>query len=163
MTLNRELVGDMLDLVEDLLDEKDITVPSDDREGDEDEARLYGMEYSRLLDAFEGMLDYYYPEGGMDPGAGGETDKSILGKFKIPYGGQSYGATVEGGDEKGAGGIWDLAGAFADNICVQLDGDIHFSDDLDGARLIIQEGTYNLIKYDILGELERQLSKQSEM
>lgn len=63
MTINRSLVGEMLDLVEHLLDEKDITIPSDDREGDEDEARLYGMEYAGLLDGFEGILNEQYPQG----------------------------------------------------------------------------------------------------
>lgn len=44
------------DEVENLLDEKDITIPSDDREGDPDEARLYGMEYSSLQESIEGTL-----------------------------------------------------------------------------------------------------------
>ena len=66
MTLNRKLVGDMLDLVEELLDEKDITIPSDDREGGEDEARLFGMEHAFLLDGFENILNMYYPQGAVD-------------------------------------------------------------------------------------------------
>lgn len=36
------------DLVEDLLESKNITIPNDDRLGDEDEARLYGDDYYHL-------------------------------------------------------------------------------------------------------------------
>lgn len=66
VSINRELAGDMLDLVENLLDSKNITIPSADREGGESEARLYGREYWELLDEFESMLDEQYPEGAMD-------------------------------------------------------------------------------------------------
>ncbi len=65
-TNNREIAGDMLDILEELLDDKDITVPSLDREGDETEARLYGREFWNLLDLFEDTLDVAYPHGAVD-------------------------------------------------------------------------------------------------
>lgn len=43
-------------LFEDLLDVYDITIPSEDREGEEGEARLYGKKYYDLEDAVTGML-----------------------------------------------------------------------------------------------------------
>lgn len=44
------------ELFEDLLDKFDITIPSDDREGNEEEARLCGDEYINLEDAITGLL-----------------------------------------------------------------------------------------------------------
>ena len=46
----------ILDEFEELLDRKDITVPSDDREGGADEARLYGSEYSGLEEDITAIL-----------------------------------------------------------------------------------------------------------
>jgi len=67
MTKNRELAGLILDEVEQLLDEKDITIPSDDREYiGEDAARLCGAEYSRLLDYIESLLNESYSAGAED-------------------------------------------------------------------------------------------------
>lgn len=162
MTLNRELVGDMLDMVEDLLDEKDITIPSDDREGGEDEARLFGMEHARLLDGFENLLNRYYPQGAVDNSDNQKTGNTVFDKCKIKYKRKDYDIKSDGEDEKYTGGLWDLAGTFADDICNQLDGNVHFSDDLDGAYLIIQERVYNLIKYTVLESLEKQLVKQNQ-
>jgi hypothetical protein len=86
-----------------------------------------------------------------------------LPNFKIEFNGARYDAKVRGDDEKGAGGLWDLSGAFADGICEQLDGDVYFNDDLEGAYMIIQEAAYNLIKYTLLPTVEKQINKQSEM
>lgn len=52
----REMAFSILQDVEELLDEKDITIPSSDREGREEEARIYGTEYYLLEDAITGIL-----------------------------------------------------------------------------------------------------------
>ena len=44
----REYSVDICELFEDLLEENDITIPDDEREGEPDEARLYGTTYSDL-------------------------------------------------------------------------------------------------------------------
>ena len=44
----REYSVAICDLFEELLDWHDITIPDEDREGDNNEARLYGMTYARL-------------------------------------------------------------------------------------------------------------------
>ena len=44
----REYSVDICELFEDLLEENDITIPDDEREGESDEARLYGKTYSCL-------------------------------------------------------------------------------------------------------------------
>ena len=46
----REYSVEIVELFEDLLDKHDITIPDEDRTGDEGEARLYGMTYSNLED-----------------------------------------------------------------------------------------------------------------
>ncbi len=46
----------ILDEFEDLLTRKNITVPSDERDGGVDEARLYGSEYSGLEEAITTIL-----------------------------------------------------------------------------------------------------------
>lgn len=48
--------ADVCELFENLLDKFDITIPSDDREGNEEEARIYGDVYVDLEDAVTGML-----------------------------------------------------------------------------------------------------------
>lgn len=50
------------DEFEDLLDEKNITIPSSDREGVPGEARLYGEENSRLVEAIVELLVRYAGE-----------------------------------------------------------------------------------------------------
>jgi hypothetical protein len=58
--MNREqaqgLAFQILQDVEELLDEKDITIPCSDRQGDPEEARLYGSEYYLLEDAVTDIL-----------------------------------------------------------------------------------------------------------
>lgn len=44
----REYSTAICDLFEELLEQHDITIPDEDREGNEDEARLYGMTYAHL-------------------------------------------------------------------------------------------------------------------
>jgi hypothetical protein len=46
----REYSVEIVELFEDLLEKHDITIPDEDRTGDEGEARLYGMTYSDLED-----------------------------------------------------------------------------------------------------------------
>lgn len=52
----RKLAISCIEEFEDLLDRKDITIPSDDREGNEEEARLYGCEYYQVEDAVTEIL-----------------------------------------------------------------------------------------------------------
>ena len=52
----RRIAIEVLDEFEELLDEKGILIPSDDREGREEEACLYGTEYYRLEDTITDML-----------------------------------------------------------------------------------------------------------
>jgi len=52
----RQTAIHILDEFEELLDEKGVTVPSSDREGREEEARLYGSEYYSLEDAITAIL-----------------------------------------------------------------------------------------------------------
>lgn len=46
----RHYAANAVDVLEDVLDEYDIDVPSDDREGEEGEAHIYGCEYSEYED-----------------------------------------------------------------------------------------------------------------
>lgn len=52
----RELSATILGFVENLLEEKDITIPSDDRMGSDEEARLFGEEYYNLEDKITAYL-----------------------------------------------------------------------------------------------------------
>ena len=60
--LEQEYAWSILDLFEDLLDEKGIDIPSDSREGNESEARLYGEEYFELEDKVVGLLKSFRVE-----------------------------------------------------------------------------------------------------
>lgn len=51
----------ILDSFENLLEEKDITIPSDDREGEESEARLFGSEYYNLEDEIINIISDHKP------------------------------------------------------------------------------------------------------
>lgn len=46
----RKYSAEICDIFEDLLEKYDITVPDEDREGDESEARLFGMNYAKIED-----------------------------------------------------------------------------------------------------------------
>lgn len=52
----RPYAVEICDLFENLLDEYGIDIPSDDREGDENEAHLYGENYYNLEDAIYEIL-----------------------------------------------------------------------------------------------------------
>ena len=52
----------ILDIFEGMLDEKGIVIPDEDREGDEDEACLYGSTYYELEDAITELLCDYIDE-----------------------------------------------------------------------------------------------------
>jgi len=60
----------VLDEFEDLLDEENVTIPSSDREGREEEARLYGSEYYSLEDAITAILVEETTGRGIDDGPG---------------------------------------------------------------------------------------------
>ena len=57
--IRKEYSHAMLDLFENLLDEKEIDIPSDDREGDESEARLYGSEYYDMESKVNNLLEKF--------------------------------------------------------------------------------------------------------
>ena len=46
---SHNIAANFLDIVENVLDEYDITIPDREREGNPDEARLYGEIYDRML------------------------------------------------------------------------------------------------------------------
>ena len=56
MTTVDVVVHGILNLVEDMLEEKGITIPDEDREGNDDEARLYGMTYWNLHEDIVDLL-----------------------------------------------------------------------------------------------------------
>ena len=51
----------ILDIVEEMLENKGISIPDEERTGDESEACLYGMTYAELENAIEELLSRYYP------------------------------------------------------------------------------------------------------
>lgn len=52
----------ILDMFEDMLDEKGIMIPDEDRTGEEGEACLYGMTYANLEDQIYELLCEYVDE-----------------------------------------------------------------------------------------------------
>ena len=56
MDQRRILAIRILELFEDVLEEKNITIPDEDRTGSDEEARLYGMTYANLEDAIVEVL-----------------------------------------------------------------------------------------------------------
>ena len=52
----RKTALDICELFEDLLDTHNIDIPDEDREGDENEARIYGMTYAELEDNVRDIL-----------------------------------------------------------------------------------------------------------
>ena len=56
MIYTHNVATDIVEVFEDLLDKNNITIPDEDRTGDEGEARLYGMTYSNVIDAVEEIL-----------------------------------------------------------------------------------------------------------
>lgn len=51
----------ILDIFEEMLENKGISIPDEERTGDESEACLYGMTYAELENAIEELLSRYYP------------------------------------------------------------------------------------------------------
>lgn len=51
-----ETAIEIISLFEDLLEANNLTIPDRDREGNEEEARIYGMNYYRLEDEITGIL-----------------------------------------------------------------------------------------------------------
>ena len=62
MGTTREIAIQILDLFEDLLADNGIYIPDDDREGDEDEACIYGTTYYDLEDDICDILQKYINE-----------------------------------------------------------------------------------------------------
>jgi hypothetical protein len=60
--LTRGMAIDILNMFEEMLEAKRITIPDDDRAGDEDEARLYGATYAKLEDEITYYLDVFIKE-----------------------------------------------------------------------------------------------------
>ena len=56
LSLEREYAIGIMNIFENLLDEKDIDIPSEDRNGDEGEARIFGTEYADLEDKITELL-----------------------------------------------------------------------------------------------------------
>ena len=52
----QEVATDIINAFEDLLDEHDISIPDEDRTGDEGEARIYGITFAELLGKVECMV-----------------------------------------------------------------------------------------------------------
>lgn len=56
MTKERKIAIMILDIFEDMLEEKGIMIPDEDRTGDDGEACLYGMTYANLEDEIYSLL-----------------------------------------------------------------------------------------------------------
>ena len=52
----KEVAREIVDVFENTLEEKDITIPDEDRCGDEGEARIYGMTYDNILNSVENII-----------------------------------------------------------------------------------------------------------
>ena len=51
----------ILDIFEDMLENKGVSIPDEDRTGDKSEACLYGMTYAELENEIAELLGRYYP------------------------------------------------------------------------------------------------------
>lgn len=51
----------ILDIIEEMLENKGIMIPDEDRTGNESEVCLYGRTYADLENAIEELLGRYYP------------------------------------------------------------------------------------------------------
>lgn len=54
--IKRTIAIKVLDVIEEMLEEKNITIPDEDREGENEEARLYGSTYYALEDKIVDIL-----------------------------------------------------------------------------------------------------------
>lgn len=62
MTKERKIAIMILDIFEDMIEEKGIMIPDEDRTGDEGEACLYGITYANLEDEIYSLLCEYIDE-----------------------------------------------------------------------------------------------------
>jgi len=60
MDIVRKLAIGVIDIFEELLDKKGIKIPSEDRDGNEEEACIYGEEYCNLEDTIVEFLNKEY-------------------------------------------------------------------------------------------------------
>lgn len=60
--LEHKYATEILDCFEDLLDQKGIDIPSEDRNGEDGEARIYGTEYFELEDMIVELLKEFKEE-----------------------------------------------------------------------------------------------------
>jgi hypothetical protein len=74
----RQIAAEIIDEFEDLLEEKDITIPSRDREGEQGEARIFGAEYYRLEDRIAEIIEIILKEHLWD-----EDMKQLLDKLEF--------------------------------------------------------------------------------
>ena len=51
-----EFIGQIVDVFEDFLDEKGITIENEEREGDDDEAIIYGTDYDEIADGIREII-----------------------------------------------------------------------------------------------------------
>lgn len=58
-TLKEDYVIEIIECFEELLEEKGISIPSEDRCGDDEEARIYGSEYYDLEEKILFLLDKF--------------------------------------------------------------------------------------------------------
>lgn len=64
----RNISAEICDVFEELLDRFDITIPSNDRTGEETEARIFGEPYVELEDAVTDILSHFCIEIQSNPG-----------------------------------------------------------------------------------------------
>ena len=80
----KKVAAEIIDAFEDLLDRKNVTIPSNDREGNPDEARIYGSEYYELEESIayilENLIDRKKQNGQLDVIE--EHANAILGYLK---------------------------------------------------------------------------------
>ena len=62
MEEQREIAIECIEEFEELLDEKEISIPDEDREGKEEEARIYGTTYYHLEDKVTEVIKKNYPK-----------------------------------------------------------------------------------------------------
>ena len=55
-----ELIGQIVDIFEDFLEEKGVTLENDEREEDEEPALIYGTDYGWLQQDLEDLIDNWH-------------------------------------------------------------------------------------------------------
>lgn len=60
--LRKDYAYEILESFEELLDEKDISIPSDDRDCEDGESRIYGSEYYELEEKILWLLEQFEEE-----------------------------------------------------------------------------------------------------